>query len=234
IDCVIHIHIPNSVEEYYQQVGRGWRIKTIEKDCKCFALWSEVNFDRRKKDLERSKYTVEYLQEAYKALLGGAKIKKSGQIANKDKNALINSDYNLQRLRYKLEKRQIIRTVGEVNGSPLTITFNTNTELWNKVIQSAKTGMNSLGYVSKDIGVSVSDIISHLYEEDIKNNIKDLPATQKEIYFEVLEPELKEAVVIELVNEINTEIDYKIYQLDELHKLYVSENINKDLDDILN
>jgi len=234
IDCVIHVHIPNSVEEYYQQVGRGWRIKSIEKNCECFALWSDVNFERRKSDLERSKYNAEYLEEAYKALIGGAKIRKPGQIVNKDKNALINSEYNLQRLRYKLEKRKIIRTVGEINGSPLTIKFVTNTELWNKIVDSAKGGMDSFGYVSKDIGIPVADIISHLYEEDIKSNIKDLPAMQKEIYFEILEPELKEDVVQELVNEINAEIDYKINQLDELKELYTSENINERLEYILN
>lgn len=47
IDAVIHYQIPESVEEYYQHVGRGARNTKLVPECKCLMLWSETNFDRK-------------------------------------------------------------------------------------------------------------------------------------------------------------------------------------------
>jgi ATP-dependent DNA helicase RecQ len=209
IECVAHIHIPNSVEEYYQQVGRGWRKKTEEKDCHCIALWSETNFERRTSKLENSKYNIEYLLEAYNALIGGAK----GAVVNKDKSAFLNSDYNLQLLKYKLEKKNILQTVGETNGTPLTIELYNNTQLWDRIIESAEEGMDSFLFVSKDLNIPIEDIISHLYEQDLAGNVKKIPAMKKDIYFRILAKELSSNDTNEIVNEINNEIDYRIKSL---------------------
>lgn len=234
IESVIHLHIPNSVEEYYQHVGRGWRKKTEIKDCNCLALWSDVNFDRRKKEIENQKYDLEYLDEAFKTLIGGAKIKTVGQVVNKDKDALMHSEYNLQLLKYKLERHNIIRTIGEINGSPLTIQLSTNTELWSKITEEARMGMDSFGFVCKTLGISLSDVISHLYEEDLKGNIKKLPATKKDIYFELLVTELDTSIAEKIVSEINAEIEFRVSQLDELKELFSSEDFEEKLKSTLN
>jgi ATP-dependent DNA helicase RecQ len=234
IESVIHLHIPNSVEEYYQHVGRGWRKKTEVKDCNCLALWSDVNFDRRKKEIENQKYNLEYLNEAFKTLTGAAKIKAIGQVVNKDKDALIHSEYNLQLLKYKLERNNILRTIGEINGSPLTIQLATNTELWNKITEAARIGMDSFGFVCKTLGISLSDVINHLYEEDLKGNIKKLPATKKDIYFELLVTELDASIAEKIVSEINAEIEFRVSQLDELKELFSSEDFEEKLKSTLN
>lgn len=225
IESVVHIQIPHSVEEYYQHVGRGWRKKSVEKDCHCFAMWSDKNFDERLRDLKKQKFTLEYLFEAYKSLLGAAKIKTVGQIVNKDKNALMGSDYNLQLLRYKLEKYGVIKTIGEINGSPLDIEFQSNTTLWDEIVATAKEGIDSFGYVSKALGLHLDKIITHLYEQDLLNNIKKLPATKRDIYFEVLTLEIGSDVAEKIVNEINEEVDFRIGQLAELKELFLSDNV---------
>lgn len=230
IDCVIHLQIPNSVEEYYQQVGRGWRRKDVEKECQCLALWSEVNFDRRLKEIENEKYTVEHLQEVFNLLVG--KIKRIGQVVNKDKDALTSSDHNLQLIRYKFEKYGIIRTIGETNGTPLTTEFYKNTPLWNDIVKSAD-DMDSFNYVSKDLGVSISTIIEHLYEQDLAGNIKKLPAMKKDVYFEVLVLQLEESLAEKIAEEINAEIDFKIERLNELKGLFNCGNPTERLIELL-
>lgn len=232
IDCVIHLQIPNSVEEYYQQVGRGWRRKDVEKECQCLALWSEVNFDRRLKEIENEKYTVEHLKEAFNLLIGSARIKRNGQVVNKDKDALANSDYNLQLIRYKLERYGIIRTIGETNGTPLTIEFYNNTPLWNEIVKSAD-DMDSFNYVSQDLGLSITTIIEHLYEQDLAGNIKKLPAMKKDIYFEILILQLEQSLAEKIVAEINVEIDFKIERLNELKELFICDNPTQRITELL-
>lgn len=228
IDSVVHLQIPNSVEEYYQQVGRGWRKKDIEKDCQCLALWSEVNFDRRLQEIKGQKYTIERLQEAFNTLIGGAVIKRVGQVANKDKDALANSKYNLQLIKYKLEKHGVIKTIGEINGSPLTIELRKNTLLWHDIIESAK-AMDSFGYVSKDIGIPITSIIDHLYEQDLIGNIKRLPAMKRDVYFELLALKLVDNIAEKIVQEINLEVDFKIARLDEMKELFICDNTTERL-----
>jgi ATP-dependent DNA helicase RecQ len=229
IESVVHLQIPNSVEEYYQQVGRGWRKKTLFKECHCLALWSGVNFDRRRKEIIKQKYTVEQLHDAYRALIGGAKITTIGQVVNKDREALINSTYNLQLLKYKLEKLNIIRTIGEINGSPLTIELSKNTPLWNKILETANTGFDSFGYVSDELGISIESIMQHLFEQDLAGNIKKLPAMKKDIYFEVMVLKLDDSIAEQIVAEINTEVDFRAARLDDLKELFTCKNIAEKL-----
>jgi ATP-dependent DNA helicase RecQ len=224
IECVVHLHIPNSIEEYYQQAGRGWRKKTELKDCQCLALWSNVNFDRRRQDLENHKYDIDLLKKAFKVLIGGAKIKRIGQVVNKDKDAMLNSEYNLQLLKYKLEKHGVLKTIGEVNGTPLSIKLTTDTEFWSKIKQSAKDGMDSFSFVSRMLDVPILDIIHHLYDQDLEGNIEKLPAMKKDIFFELLTVELSDSISEKIVEEINNELDFRIMQLNELQELFLSNN----------
>ncbi len=233
IESVVHLHIPNSIEEYYQQAGRGWRKKTEQKDCQCLALWSNVNFDRRRQDLENQKYNIDHLKKAFKALCGGAKIKSIGQVVNKDKDALLNSEFNLQLLKYKLEKHGVLKTIGEVNGTPLSIKLASDTEFWCKIKQSAMNGMDSFSYVSRILDIPILDIIYYLYEQDLKGNIEKLPAMKKDIFFELLIMELDESICKKIVDEINNEIDFRITQLNELQDLFSSNNHEEKLYSVL-
>lgn len=233
IDCVAHLQIPNSVEEYYQQVGRGWRKKTISKICQCLAVWSEVNFDRRIKETKGQKYTRTHLNTAFRALTGSAKIKSIGQILTKDKDALLNSKLNLKLLRYKLEKHGIIRTIGELNGSPATIEFYTDTPLWKKIVATAKNGPDSFVYASKELGLSMDDIINHLFEQDLMGNIKKLPAMKKDIFFEMLMLELDEDIAQAIVDEINQEVNFRVARLNELWEFYTCTNKEEMLNRLL-
>lgn len=224
IDCVAHLQIPNSVEEYYQQVGRGWRKKTESKVCQCCAIWSEVNFDRRIKEAKAQKYTLSHFKTAFRALTGSAKIKNIGQIITKNKDALLNSKLNLQLLRYKLEKYGVLRTIGELNGSPATIELHSDTTLWKKIVEATREGPDSFVYASIELGILLNDIIDHLFEQDFKSNIKKLPAMKKDIFFEMLMTEIDENIVQSIVDEINQEVNFRVARLNELWELFACDN----------
>jgi ATP-dependent DNA helicase RecQ len=165
-------------------------------------------------------------------LIGGARIKRIGQVVNKDKDALSNSDYNLQLIRYKFEKYGIVRTIGETNGTPLTIEFHKNRPFWKKILKSADE-MDSFNYVSKDLGISMMTIIEHLYEQDLEGNIKKLPAMKKDVYFEILVLQIEESLAKKIVEEINAEIDFKIERLNELKELFNCSNPTERITELL-
>lgn len=225
IDSIIHIQIPHSIEEYYQQVGRGWRRKDIIKNCDCLVLWSEKNFSVREKELKAEKYSIEKVQMAYKSLLGSAKIKSVGQLVNKSKDTFLSgSEFNLQLLRFKLEKYNIIECVGELNGTPCSIEMKRITPFWQNIVAFAEDGIDSFSYVSKVANISFAEICNHLFEQDLLNNIKKISAIKRDIYFQVNVLELDDSVAQLIVQEINDNVDYRIEQLHELKKLFLSQN----------
>ncbi len=232
IESVVQIHIPNSVEEYYQQVGRGWRDKNNLKTCNCLALWSDTNFDRRKKEVAKEKYTPPFIYRAYKKIIGSAKIKLKGQIVNKDKESLLYSKENLQLIRYKLESKGILETLGEINGSISTIKLKKNTPFWNKILELSN-GIDSLSYVTKISDITIPQIIDHLYEQELNDNIKSVPASKRDIYFKVNEVELPEQIAKEIMDEVNAFVDLKLTQLDELQDVFSSTNPEKRISEIL-
>jgi len=224
IDGVVQLQIPNSIEEYYQQVGRGWRKKDVEKECHCLAVWSTTNFDRRRKEILREKYTVDLITQDFSLLIGGVKIKKVGQIVNRDKDAISNSDRNLNLLKYKLELHGLLKTVGELNGSPLTIQMHKDTEFWKSVKKAANETMDSFVQVCRILNITIDEIIRHLYEEDLKGNIKKLPAMKKDVFFELQSLELNHNTVQKIVEELNEEVDFRVARLDELQAFFNCDN----------
>ena len=98
---------------------------------------------------------------------------------------------------------------------------------------TAEQGIDSFGYVSKALGLHLIEIITHLYEQDLINNIKKIPATKRDIYFEVLTLEISSDVAEKIVNEINEEVDFRIAQLSELKELFLSDNVAEYLNNAL-
>ncbi len=71
VRTVIHLNLPNSLEAYYQEAGRGGR---DEKMAYAVALFHQSDIDELKKRTEKTTVTLEQLKRTYQALANYYKI----------------------------------------------------------------------------------------------------------------------------------------------------------------
>lgn len=220
IDSVIHYHIPNSIEEYYQHVGRGARNKKICPECNCLVLWSDKNFDVRTKNLQRSRYTQGSLNQGFEHLnLKG----KANQVSTIDFFDYKESKINLPLMKRLFEKNNIIETLGEVNGTPRTIRFYRNTQEWINLIEKLPKRFDSFIQLAKVSGKDVQEIINYIYDEELKGNIEHLPAKERKVFLFCKNNSLSENDISKILLETNSNIDFQLENLIKLRELFISK-----------
>ena len=180
IDSVIHYHIPNSVEEYYQQVGRAARKKNICPKANCLVLWSDENIKVRKRRIAKGAYNIEKLILAVRSF--GLENKK-GKICSISYTYYKDSELNLPLLRFLFEKYGLFEVVGDLNGSPGTIKFKSTTPFWLKVMKYSDDIVDSFKIASEDGNIPFLDILDFIHKEDLQNNIEFMPAKDKNLYY---------------------------------------------------
>lgn len=224
IDAVVHLQLPESIEEYYQHVGRGGRRKDICPTCKCLLLWSDTNIDRKRKQIEKDRFNKEKLENGFKQL----GLSKKYPIINKDKEDFYASRENLPLLYFLFEKYGVLNSIGEINGSPQTVELFENTDLWKAIINTTE-DIDSFIYASGITGIEVEDIIKHLYEQEFIGNIKKLPAMSKQIFYKASTNNLQNDIADKIVNDINSHVEYRLSQFDELCALFSSKDPLNDI-----
>lgn len=118
IDCVIQYHLPKSIEEYYQQVGRGARDKNKCSECNCLLFWTDQNLKSNYNELERSRYNEDKIRKGYEHFELSGQLDKVHTISYSEYQ---NSKLNLAKLKIYFEKLGLIKLIGEINGGPLSI-----------------------------------------------------------------------------------------------------------------
>ncbi|MFA5805418.1 MAG: RecQ family ATP-dependent DNA helicase [Melioribacteraceae bacterium] len=223
IDSVVHLQLPESIEEYYQHVGRGGRKKDICPICNCLLIWTKTNVKRRREQIENERYSFERLEMSFKQL---GLTNKAGKIVNKDKEGLHDSKNNLPLIIDYFEKYGIIESLGELNGSPLKIELYNNTPLWNKIISSID-DIDSFVLASTNTGVKIEEIIQHVFEQEFIGNIKKLPAVSRQLFFKCNVNELQKEIANKIIEEINSFVDFRLTQYDEFIELFSSNTPNE-------
>lgn len=219
IDGVVHYHIPNSIEEYYQQVGRGARkIDT----CHCLFLWSDNNFEKRKQRIKQNLIKDEDLNYIFNQLFD---FKDN---ANEVKGLLYeqlqdNPKYPLSQIRFQFEKNKLIEYIGHANGSPLTIRFRKPLPFWEKYIDGIDKSIDQFEAACIVKGIKIYKIIDFLFEQDLLGNIEHLPAMKKYLFFKINYNEIPKEVLEEIIYNINTTVKNKITRIDKLYELVMSE-----------
>lgn len=228
IDCIIQYHLPKSVEEYYQQVGRGARDKNLCPECNCLLFWTEENIKSNKKEIEKENGSIEKIDRAIEHL--NLKGKRMGQVSSISYSELQNSRVNLTKYKFYFEKLGLIKTLGEINGGANTIRFIKETTEW-LAIKNASIA-NSFILASKTLKKSVQDLINYVYEQDLKGNVEYLPATEKKVFMEKLVDEINETSKQQIINDINRKIVYQLERFIQLENVCKSDNPAKLLGDI--
>lgn len=223
IDSVIHYHLPGSIEEYYQHVGRGGRNKQLCPVANCLALWSQENFKVKKRRSRKCLITREILEQAIDLL--NIRDNKDNLI-NIDYNNYKNAKINLTLVKYLFEKHKIIETIGEVHGTPKTIRFIKVKPFWEKILKNALI-VDSFTSAAKKLNCNVQEIIDFIYKEDLSKNIEFLPALKRKIIIKANYNKIPEKILEKIEKEAQENLDYQLEQLDKLEKLFKMKDENK-------
>lgn len=178
IDTIIQYHLPKSIEEYYQQVGRGARNKAACPICNCLLFWSEDNLRANINEIESEVLSQEDIELGLSKLSIENKINKISAVTFKELSAS-----NLRRLKFYFERLKIIETIGEINGAPDQIRFFYEPEEWIKIKNANE---KSFILASKILKTDIVEIIKYVYRQDLQGRIEFLPALDKNIYIKQL------------------------------------------------
>lgn len=219
IDFVLHYQIPNSIEEYYQQVGRAARDRRICNSALCFLLWSDKNFEHKLTDqIPKSLLTIQKINNAFKAL--GLENKADLPVAIEYSNYV---KQELSFYKFLFEKRNILRTIGELNGTPKTIKFKKANSYWQELLKNMGFGNNYVRMATNS-NMTVQELIDYVFEQELSGLIEKFPALEKKIFFSSSfnTIPLNEAYQI-IENSINVG-EFRKNQILDLKKLVESDN----------
>lgn len=234
IDGVIHYHIPESIEEYYQHVGRGARDREICPKAHCLFLWSETNFDRKGGRIRANTLSEKNLAKGFEHLNLG---NKAGKKTYVKWEVIYNNDGSfgsapLSLVKQMFEKHEICTTVGDVHGTPLTITLKKSTPLWSDMVDKLKSRDQFL-LAEKRTGKSLQELIDHVYEQELAGNIQKLPATSRSLFLVSHYDELPEIIVKDILEESKQVEAFKLDRLAELRTLCDTPGYNEYIASIL-
>ena len=228
IDCIIQYHVPKSIEEYYQQVGRGARNIIICPECNCLLLWSESNIRANKREIEKESTDLHKTNRAIEQL--NLSEKHKGGIASISFSELQNAKINLKKYKFYFEKLKIIKSIGEINGGPKSIRFINDTPKWIKIKKAAIA--NSFILASIALKENIQDLINYVFDQDLLHNVEYLPAMEKKVFLEKMVDEINENVKEQIINDINLKVKYQLDRFELLEKLCKAEFPNEFLKDI--
>jgi ATP-dependent DNA helicase RecQ len=220
IDCIIQYHLPKSIEEYYQQVGRGARDRRRCPTCNCLLLWSDKNIKSNIEEIEKERSDFSTINRAVEQL--NLKDKQKGARSSIGFSELLNAKINLAKYKFYFERFNVIKTIGEVNGGPKSIRFLQETAEWTH-IKKAAIG-NSFIIAAKSTGKSLQDLINYVHEQDLKGNVEFLPAMEKKIFMEKLVDDIPEHIKKQIVDDIDEKVDYQLERFKLLEDFCMSEN----------
>jgi len=229
IDTIIHYHIPNSIEEYYQQVGRAARDKRLCSIANCYLLWSEKNFDYKiEEHIEPQQLSLERINESFK---------KFGLEGNANKiQAVEYSNYSAQNLsffRYLLEKNGALRFIGEVNGTPKSIKFKEENLYWNTIVERMEFGNNFVRAAEKS-QLSLQELINYIFDQELSGKIKTFKALEKKLFFVSDYDEVPIDIAYEIIEASMAIVEFKTTQLKALQKMIKSAQPEKEIYEYFN
>lgn len=229
IDCIIQYHLPKSIEEYYQQVGRGARVKSLCPECHCLLFWTEKNFKSNKNEIQKEIGNIDKINRAIEHFnLKGTK----GKTSSISYSELHNANENLMKYKLYFERIGIMQTLGEINGGPNTIRFERDTPEWLEIKKAAIA--NSFIIAAKSLTKKVQELINYIHNQDLKGNVEFLPAMDKKIFFEKMVDNISEEQKQFIIDDINEKVAYQLERLSTLEELCKSDNPEKFLETVFN
>ena len=202
IRVIIHYLLPESIEQYYQEIGRVGR---DGKDSFAYLLYSPVNIDVRKKLINKT-FKINLIKEVFN---------KKFEIKNETtKFSTINSwedlsDENLElTLFYYFIYYKIIKITSK--GLRLIDCFDFKDNLIEEFINYKNvTGTYSVITISRKKGIPITEIMNNLFTWYTKNKLKLVNAPSKCLFY-TCGYELNDEIINKIHNEIQEKIAYRL------------------------
>ena len=220
IRVVIHFSIPESVEQYYQEIGRAARDKEAAN---AYLLYSNKNIDVKKTYfIDASFPSREKLIEVF------SKLTESG---NKlQVLPYFNDDDDFQQCLHYFIDCGAVRIVTKGFADLKVLTDIRNQKLAD-IYNSTKTKL--LLRSAKESGMGVPELAEFVYECLVKNEVQATKPLDKRLVIEILDNELSESKLNEIMEAISQQRQYKRGLLDYFVTLIdnfdSSENLHQEI-----
>ena len=216
IRCVVHYLLPESLEQYYQEVGRAGR---DGKPSYAYLLHAEPNLRIKKDLIKKSTIKSKDIEAFWESIQGRKKeIPHIGQLGLAD----VSENNSELIIFYKLVEKGFLRII--TKGIQKTECFDENSS--NKVFQSYCAKGRFMKLISAKIGQDLKTMHEIIYGLYDSNQIELKSTPTKLLYYNIIKkitPEDIEVIADEFIN-------IRDYKLDGLAKMYDvlqnKENIN--------
>lgn len=216
IRCVVHYLIPETLEQYYQEVGRAGR---DGKPANAYLLHAEPNARIKKDQINSERVNKEILENAWLELLGRKGVKDIPYIGQFD--VFDNEGNNLRlKLFLSLVKRKNVAILGRSLEKINCFVEVLETTVLTKYEKS--TNIGALKLISMRTGDNLETISYNVFELYDTKKIKLVSTPKKTLYYQVNKA-LTEQDIQELETEFNTIVDFKLEGLSKLKEVLDNE-----------
>lgn len=221
IRVVIHFSIPESIEQYYQEIGRAARDNRIGGTAMAYLIYTDKNINYRKTCIEDSYPNREKLLNIYEKISSN----KSGI-----KTLSYYDDDEIQEcLPYYLNSGMIeiiCKGFSDLDNVDLN---KTEDEFIINVINNASIMPSLKMLLKKNPDIMPKQLIERVYEDIIENKIFMKNKLDKVLLIDVKESTLSEEKIEQILKEIQEKKEYRMYQFELLVNLVEANYTSKEL-----